>query len=123
MTLTGILKNILLVIASVMIWHTSITWLQFLGYGVALAGMVYYSLGWEQIKSTSFTAANWARTQWNSPLDENRLSPLVRRAIFIGLLLLVTLLVGVGMTYNGSAPSGNPWNQEWLSYLGIGSST
>ncbi|KAM7201727.1 Triose-phosphate Transporter family domain containing protein [Naviculisporaceae sp. PSN 640] len=56
MTLTGILKNILLVIASVMIWHTSITLLQFLGYGIALAGLTYYSVGWDSIVAISVAA-------------------------------------------------------------------
>lgn len=49
MTLTGIFKNILLVVASILIWNTQITPLQFLGYGVALSGLVYYSLGYEKL--------------------------------------------------------------------------
>ena len=50
MTLTGILKNVILVFASVLIWTTPITLLQLFGYVVALGGLVWYSLGWDQIK-------------------------------------------------------------------------
>ncbi|KAK4104697.1 TPT-domain-containing protein [Parathielavia hyrcaniae] len=61
MTLTGILKNILLVIISVMIWHTAITGLQFLGYAIALAGLLYYSLGRDQLLALSHAAWLYAR--------------------------------------------------------------
>ena len=101
MTLTGILKNILLVIASVMIWHTSITWLQSLGYAVALFGLLYYSIGWEQIMS--FSVATWAyvKSVWSSPsLEENRLSPAVRRALIMGITLFVVALLTVGLMYD-----------------------
>jgi hypothetical protein len=61
MTLTGILKNILLVIISVMIWHTAITPLQFVGYSIALAGLLYYSLGKDQIVALGQAAWVYAR--------------------------------------------------------------
>lgn len=44
MNLTGILKSLLLVAASVLIWATPITLVQAVGYGIALAGMFYYAL-------------------------------------------------------------------------------
>lgn len=44
MNLTGILKSLLLVVVSIIIWHTHITLLQGVGYGIALAGMFYYAL-------------------------------------------------------------------------------
>jgi hypothetical protein len=59
MTLSGILKNILLVIASVVIWRTSITALQVFGYGIALAGLTYYSLGHEQLARGLDVASAW----------------------------------------------------------------
>jgi hypothetical protein len=61
MTLTGILKNILLVIISVLIWRTPITALQLVGYSIALAGLVYYSLGRDQIVSLYHTALAYAK--------------------------------------------------------------
>lgn len=33
-----------------MIWGTPVTGLQFFGYSIALGGMVYYKLGYEQLK-------------------------------------------------------------------------
>ncbi|KAK2001931.1 triose-phosphate transporter [Colletotrichum falcatum] len=51
MTLAGILKNIFLIFASIIIWHTNIAFMQFSGYSIALLGLVIYSVGWEQLKS------------------------------------------------------------------------
>lgn len=44
MNLAGILKSLLLVGASAIIWATEITLLQGLGYAISLAGMFYYAL-------------------------------------------------------------------------------
>lgn len=44
MNLTGILKSIILVVASLFIWTTPITFTQVVGWGIALVGMFYYSL-------------------------------------------------------------------------------
>ncbi|KAF6805369.1 duf250 domain membrane protein [Colletotrichum musicola] len=111
MTLTGILKNILLIIASVIIWQTSVTLMQFVGYSVALFGLVIYSTGWDQLKTSGQGAVARVRNAWNSQaLDEGRLSPLVRRALFFGLLVFITLMLVVGFAYKGSsAPS------DWLA--------
>jgi hypothetical protein len=51
MTLCGVLKDILLVFASIAIWGTPVTPLQFFGYSIALCGMIYYKLGADSIKS------------------------------------------------------------------------
>ncbi|OBR11783.1 triose-phosphate transporter [Colletotrichum higginsianum IMI 349063] len=114
MTLTGILKNILLIGASVIIWNTNISFIQFIGYGIALFGLVVYSTGWEQLKGSAAGAVVWARTAWNShSFDEGRLSPLVRRAIFFGLLTLITVMLVLGFAYKGSsAPA------DWLAKVG-----
>ncbi len=47
MTLCGVLKNILLVVASVLIWGTVVSGLQVLGYGIALVGLTYYGVGYK----------------------------------------------------------------------------
>jgi drug/metabolite transporter (DMT)-like permease len=52
LTLCGVLKDILLVIASVLIWGTVVTPLQIFGYVLALGGLIYYKLGSETIKLT-----------------------------------------------------------------------
>jgi hypothetical protein len=48
--LCGVSKNILLVIASVLIWDTTITPLQGISYGIALIGMILYRVTWEELK-------------------------------------------------------------------------
>jgi hypothetical protein len=103
MTLTGILKNILLVIASVMIWNTTITALQFFGYGLALAGLVYYSLGWEQIVVLTSSVWLYLRTLWEAPTtrEDSRLPPAVRKALFVGLCAGVTVLLVFWFAYYG----------------------
>lgn len=102
MTLTGILKNILLLIASVMIWGTAISALQFLGYGIALAGLVYYSAGWEQIVSTSTGLWVWLKNVWESPgSSESRLPPAIRRALFTGLAVITVITLTAGFFYGG----------------------
>ncbi|KAM7221739.1 Triose-phosphate Transporter family domain containing protein [Rhypophila decipiens] len=115
MTLTGILKNILLVIASVMIWHTSITFLQFVGYGIALAGLVYYSVGWDNIVTISNGAAAYLSQLFDSLTSSssaedgkpgaagmNRMPAALRRALVMGLALFaITLVLALGgLWYN-----------------------
>lgn len=50
LTLSGVLKDILLVSASILIWGTYVSGLQFLGYSIALGGLVYYKLGIEGLR-------------------------------------------------------------------------
>jgi hypothetical protein len=106
MCLTGILKNILLVIASVVIWKTAITPLQFVGYGIACFGLVYYSLGWEQMVAQSSAGWQYAKNVWEQ--DDSTTSiglgngisisvTQVRRAIIFGLALMVVALLWYGL--------------------------
>lgn len=123
MTLTGILKNILLVGASVMIWQTSITPLQFLGYAIALAGLVYYSLGRDQIVEIATQLWTFLRNVWeNSPVyssvssssEEGNgqqgqgggLPSAVRRALLMGLGVMIVVILAAGYIYSGVDPSG-----------------
>lgn len=95
MTLTGILKNILLVGISVLIWNTEISMLQGLGYGVALGGLVYYSIGYEQLKQAAFNTASWGSDIWSNPSPKARLPRLARRSILIVGLFVATAFVAV----------------------------
>lgn len=110
MTLTGILKNILLVVISVMIWSTHITGMQFLGYAIALAGLVYYSIGWDQMVAIAvgvfvYSKGLWERIAGNGGSDDGgRLPAAVRRALVMG-LVLVTVMVLVGGFVYGGGPS------------------
>ncbi|KAK5662787.1 hypothetical protein OQA88_6196 [Cercophora sp. LCS_1] len=102
MTLTGILKNILLVGVSVLIWNTTISALQFLGYGIALAGLVYYSLGWEQIATVTVGFASWLKAVWEAPHGtEHSLPPAVRRGLFTGAAIFTIVVLVSGFLYGG----------------------
>ncbi|KAG6356765.1 hypothetical protein INS49_014639 [Diaporthe citri] len=50
LTLTGIFKSILLVVAGVLVWASPISPLQLFGYSLALAGLVSYSVPLETIQ-------------------------------------------------------------------------
>jgi len=121
MTLTGILKNILLVIISVMIWHTTINWMQFLGYAIALAGLVYYSLGYDQLAAISAAVYVYARGVFRdytalpsssgaaAASDDQqpptgRLTSAVRRALITGVAMLVVIFLVVQFLYADQAP-------------------
>ncbi|KKA29703.1 hypothetical protein TD95_004169 [Thielaviopsis punctulata] len=86
LTLAGILKAILLVIVSVIIWGTPITMMQFLGYSIALGGLTVYSLGWDQIKTIASSSAAYTRVFVS---EEGRMSPLMRRSLIICMSVLV----------------------------------
>lgn len=93
MTLCGVLKDILLVAASIMIWGTPVTALQYFGYSIALCGLVYFKLGGDTIKG-QFSEAN---RQW---AEYGAKHPAMRKVIvFGGILLTVFLILG------GLAPS------------------
>lgn len=88
LTLCGVLKDILLVFASILIWGTPVTALQYFGYGVALCGLVYFKLGAETIK-LQFAEG---KRQW---AEYGAKHPAMRKAmIFMGVLCVVILLMG-----------------------------
>ncbi|RHZ62956.1 UDP-galactofuranose transporter [Aspergillus thermomutatus] len=86
MTLCGVLKDILLVAASMMIWQTPVTGLQFFGYSIALIGLVYYKLGGDKIKEYAGQAnRSWAEYGANHPAQ--------RKSIIIGAVVLIFFLL------------------------------
>ncbi|KAK4157449.1 triose-phosphate transporter family-domain-containing protein [Chaetomidium leptoderma] len=93
LTLCGVLKDVLLVVASMMIWGTQVSGLQFFGYSIALGGMVYYKLGFEAIKGY----AGEAGRQW---ADFGNRRPVLRR-----LAIIAFVLMGIFFVLNGIAPS------------------
>lgn len=50
LSLTGIFKSILLVVAAVLFWGTLITPLQMFGYSVALVGIFFYNVPLETVQ-------------------------------------------------------------------------
>ncbi|KAH7246220.1 triose-phosphate transporter family-domain-containing protein [Fusarium tricinctum] len=99
MTLSGILKSILLVAVSVVIWNTHISLLQTLGYSVALMGLVLYSVGYEQLLNTWEEAVAWGTGTLNR---EGEMSPTLRKIIMIGCLGFITVIIaGALWHYHG----------------------
>lgn len=100
MTLCGVLKDVMLVIASMIIWGTPVTGLQFFGYSIALAGMVYYKLGYDAIKGYVGEAGR----QW---AEFGQARPVLRKisVIVLGVVFLFVLFGGLAPTY---APDYDP---------------
>ena len=88
MTLCGVLKDILLVCASIAIWGTPISALQYFGYSIALCGLIYYKLGAATLKAQLSEAGRvWAE------LGSSR--PALRKVIVFGsILVMVFVLLG-----------------------------
>ena len=90
MTLCGVLKDILLVAASIAIWGTPVSALQYFGYSIALAGLVYYKLGGATIKAQlSEMNRAWAEYGANHPA--------LRKVIVFGAVLIFLVLVLGGL--------------------------
>ncbi|KAF2670916.1 DMT family organic anion transporter [Microthyrium microscopicum] len=88
LTLSGVLKDILLVIASMVVFGDPVSGLQAFGYSIALVGLVYYKLGAEKIKGHLGDAQrSWA--------EYGSRAPVMRKIIIFGMVLL-TLFVLVG---------------------------
>ncbi|KAK2589422.1 hypothetical protein QQS21_012900 [Conoideocrella luteorostrata] len=97
MTLTGIFKNILLILVSILIWNTKITFMQTVGYAIALAGLTYYSLGYEQIIKLFHTSVAWTAGMLGSSSAQGRStgSLATRRCILITALAFFGLFIVV----------------------------
>lgn len=97
MTLTGIFKNILLILVSILIWNTKITFMQTIGYAVALAGLTYYSLGYDQLSKLFQTSAVWVANLWGSTSahGRSRNSLATRRCILVSALIFGGLFIFV----------------------------
>lgn len=93
MTLCGVIKDILLVFASIMIWGTPVSALQYFGYGVALCGLVYFKLGGDTIKA-QFSEGN---RQW---AEYGAKHPALRKVIVFGSILLTVFIILGGLGHN-----------------------
>ncbi|SPO06866.1 related to triose phosphate/3-phosphoglycerate/phosphate translocator [Cephalotrichum gorgonifer] len=93
LTLAGILKAILLVAFSVLVYAEVITFLQFVGYSIALFGLLCYSLGWAQLKTLTTTAHTRASASLGSPS--------ARRAVSLTLVFFIVLMLFFGFQNGG----------------------
>ncbi|KAK3706167.1 hypothetical protein LTR37_012868 [Vermiconidia calcicola] len=97
MTLSGVLKDILLVCASMLIFHDPVAPLQAFGYTVALCGLVYYKLGASTIRE--YFSEGGRRWQ-----DFGIRRPAIRRVVVIvGVVVTVFVLLG-GISMGGVVP-------------------
>ncbi|KAF7553034.1 hypothetical protein G7Z17_g3909 [Cylindrodendrum hubeiense] len=87
LTMSGVLKDILLVVASMVIFRDPVTGQQFFGYSIALVGLVYYRLGSEKMQSL----AKDARLQ----LGHFRHNNPARLRILTNVAILVLVILGL----------------------------
>lgn len=97
MTLTGIFKSILLVVVSILIWSTPITFLQTVGYTIAIAGLTYYSLGYDQLASIGASVVGWT-SEFFSTSGGGGHAMRSKRIIVVGLSSLVAMIVVLELT-------------------------
>lgn len=84
--MSGILKDILLVCASLVIFHDPVTLQQYFGYSIALGGLCYYKLGAEKLQS--------AYTDARLQLGSMRQNHPARSKAAVGILALGGILFG-----------------------------
>ncbi|PNS17497.1 hypothetical protein CAC42_8040 [Sphaceloma murrayae] len=91
LTLSGVLKDILLVLASMLIFRDPVSGLQFFGYSIALGGLVYYKLGADKLKEY----ASEGSRQW---ADYGNRSPIMRKLLTFAVVFVtvIILLGGLG---------------------------
>ncbi|KAH7346741.1 triose-phosphate transporter family-domain-containing protein [Rhexocercosporidium sp. MPI-PUGE-AT-0058] len=114
LTLCGVLKDILLVAASMLIWGAKVSSLQAFGYTIALCGMVYYKLGQKELKPfIAEGTRRWAEFGANKPI--------LRKLVIFGLFIttLFVLLGGLAPTY---APEYDPKSYLAAAKNSLGSS-
>jgi hypothetical protein len=102
MTLSGVLKDILLVIASMLIFRDPVSGLQAFGYTIALCGLVYYKLGADKIKEyIGQGQRSWA--------DFGVRRPILRRLAVMALVVVTIFLLLGGISSSGMvSDSHNP---------------
>lgn len=95
LTLCGVLKDILLVGASILIWGTHISLLQMFGYSIALGGLIYYKLGADMLgeRYTRLRAEGYLAWQ---KFGNNY--PVLRKATIISATVFLVFL-GLGTLY------------------------
>lgn len=102
LTLTGILKNILLIIAAVLIWHDTITLFQVFGYSIAIVGLLVYSdaLKWEHVEGV---AARAGRFLDSMGLDETKMGGRTRMIATAALGIIIVVLLYFGFVAGAGA--------------------
>ncbi|KAK5116928.1 hypothetical protein LTR62_006649 [Meristemomyces frigidus] len=98
MTLSGVLKDILLVACSMLIFRDPVSPLQGFGYSIALCGLVYYKLGGEKMKEyVGQGQRSWA--------EYGQRHPALRRVLIFGLVITTVFILLGGISFSGALPA------------------
>lgn len=95
--LSGVLKTIFLIFASVVLWETIVTPTQIVGCIIATAGLLYYSLGKDRIHSLLFPWLEQSRAEEKS-VKRRRIA---KRKFAIVVVLLSASAGAIGGGYAG----------------------
>lgn len=98
LTMSGVLKDILLVIASMVIFGDPVTGQQYIGYGIALGGLTYYKLGAEKMNALVTDARLYVN-------ETRRNKPALVKVIVLCAALGVVTLITLGWWRNTPATS------------------
>lgn len=91
------LKDILLVVASMVIFRDPVSPLQFFGYSIALGGLVYYKLGADKLKEYAGAGGRaWAEYGVQHP---------ALRKLIVFALVLITIFLVLG-SFSSQLPAG-----------------
>ncbi|KAH9880973.1 hypothetical protein J1614_001466 [Plenodomus biglobosus] len=107
LTLSGVLKDILLVFASMFLFKDPVSLLQAFGYSIALGGLIYYKLGGEKLKEY----LGQGSMKWQE-LGHTR--PVLRK-----LMIFTAVIISVFMVLGSLGPRYAP-EQTGKVYNGIG---
>ncbi|KAF2687981.1 TPT-domain-containing protein [Lentithecium fluviatile CBS 122367] len=87
LTLSGVLKDILLVFASMMLFKDPVSLLQAFGYSIALGGLIYYKLGGEKLKEyLGQGSLAWAQFGQTRPVARKLM---ILAAVFIAFFMII----------------------------------
>ncbi|CUS15617.1 unnamed protein product [Tuber aestivum] len=106
LTLCGVLKDILLVGTSVVVWGSTVSLTQLVGYSIALAGLVIYKLGADKIREQYQRLHNDGSTAWEEFGEKHP----TRRKVSIGgaaaliFVMALGVMFGTGKTEIQSVP-------------------
>ncbi|OCL01483.1 TPT-domain-containing protein [Glonium stellatum] len=99
LTLSGVLKDILLVFASMFLFGDPVTLLQAFGYSIALGGLIYYKLGAEKLKEyVAQGGMMWA--------EFGARRPAARKLVVFGTVLVTLFLILAGLAPKFAPESG-----------------
>ena len=102
MTLCGVLKDILLVMASMLIFRDPVSPLQAFGYSIAICGLLYYKLGSDKLKEyVGHGQRAWAEYGARRPVQRK---VLVFALVVLGLFLAVGVASTIGAFPEGEDP-------------------